>query len=70
MGRVKLDMKRPMRIFVFAVVVVFSVFPLACAGAYVGVSVPMGYPYGGRGPYGGWGPSVGVAVPIGRPAHY
>ena len=76
MGRAKLIMKRLVHILVIAVVVAFSTFPLGCAGAYVGVSVPMGYyPYGGRGPYGGrpyggWGPSVGVTVPLGRPARY
>ena len=70
MRQVGLQIRRAVRILFFAVIVVFSVLPLGCAGAYVGVSVPMGYPYGGRGPYGGWGPSVGVTVPLGRPAHY
>jgi hypothetical protein len=71
MRRFHVQIRKPLRIVLFAVVVAFSVVPLWCAGAYVGVSVPVGYyPYGGRSPYGGWGPSVGVTVPLGRPARY
>jgi len=68
--QVKLQIRKPTGIFLLAIVVMFCVLPLGCAGAYVGVSVPVGYPHGGWGPYGGWGPSVGVTVPLGRPAHY
>lgn len=65
-------MRRIKRMLLIAAVLVVSTVPIGCAGAYVGVSVPVGYPHGGYGPYGGWGPrvGVGVTVPLGRPAQY
>lgn len=59
---------RALAILLVVALTLLALLPLGCAGAYVGVSVPVGYrPYG---PYGGWGGSVGVMIPMGRPVQY
>lgn len=60
---------RVLAILLVVALTLLALLPLGCAGAYVGVSVPVGYgPYG---PYGGWGGgSVGVMIPMGRPVQY
>jgi hypothetical protein len=64
----RLPARGVLAIFLILALALLVLLPLGCAGAYVGVSVPVGYgPYR---PYGGWGGSVGVMIPMGRPVQY
>ena len=61
-------MKKHIVLLLFAVMIAWSLFQTGCAGAYVGMSAPIGYPTWG----GGGSVSIGVGGPgmIGRPVVY